>query len=336
MSNDIERLKAFHHIESFLDEETNLLLKKKLNLENSNLENRLPGLKVEDEFALILHFFNNCKHIISIDETTSILTDESYQSDFIIHFKDGKKIMVEVKSSKDNKFKISQKNLEKRRTFADDLGYELYFALRLKGYWMLFHNDYLIENNYKIETQKDMNNSTFLTMFDAVIYIIPKDVKVESKYSLEQSKSRGLGIRHGEYGELISIKLFYQDTLIFEVSAENKEHLPECLLFELWYDMLLDNIVFEKLDELTVKSINKTTDELMTLDFKYFLSSINHMFNVYDKRHESSSFLKLLASNVDVSLNKERLEILFSRLIELGIPITSGKFISNDTIKFNI
>ncbi|QOG12601.1 hypothetical protein [Arcobacter sp. FWKO B] len=334
MSSDIERLKAFHHVESFLDEETKLLLKKKLNLENSNLENRLPGLKVEDEFALILHFFNNCKHIISIDETTSILTDESYQSDFVIHFKDGKKIMVEVKSSRDNMFKISQNNLKKRRTFADDLGYGLYFSLRLNDYWMLFPSDYLIENNYKIESHKDMNNSIFLTMLNATIYIIPKDVKVESIYSLKQNGS--LGIRHGEYGELISIKLFYQDTLIFEVSEENKEHLPECLLFELWYDMLLDNIVFEKLDELTVKSINKITDELMTLDFKYFLSSINHMFNVYDKRHESSSFLKLLASNVDVSLNKERLEILFNRLIELGVPITSGKFISNDTIKLNI
>lgn len=334
MSDDIERLKAFHHVESFLDEETKLLLKKKLNLENSNLENRLPGLKVEDEFALILYFFNNCKYIISIDETTSVLTDESYQSDFIIHFKDETKMMIEVKSSRDNKFRISQNNLEKRRAFANDLGYELYFALQLNGYWMLFHNDYLIENNYKIESYKDMNNSIFLTKLDATIYIIPKDVKIENIYSLKENI--GLGIRHGEYGELISIKLFYQDTLLFEVSRENMEHLPECLLFELWYDMLLENVVFERLDELTMKSINEINDELMTLDFKYFLSSINHIFNVYDRRHESSSFLKLLASNVDVSLNKKRLEILVNRLIVLGVPITSGKFISNDTIKFNL
>lgn len=334
MSSDIERLKAFHQVESFLDEETKLLLKKKLNLENSNLENRLPGLKVEDEFALILHFFNNCKHIVSIDETTSVLTDDSYQSDFIIHFKNDNKIMVEVKSSKDNKFKISKKNLEKRRAFSNDLGYELYFALRLNGYWMLFHNDYLIENNYRIESHKDMNNSILLTMLDATIYMIPKGVKVESIYSLEENG--GLGIRHGEYGELISIKLFYRNTLLFEVSSENKEHLPECLLFELWYDLLLENVIFEKLDELTMKSINEIKDELMTLDFKYFLSSINHLFNVYDRRHESSSFLKLLASNVDVSLNKERLEILFNRLIKLGIPITSGKFISNNEVKFNL
>lgn len=334
MSSDIERLKAFHHVESFLDEETKLLLKKKLNLENSNLENRLPGLKVEDEFALILHFFNNCKHIISIDETTSVLTDESYQSDFIIHFKDEKKMMIEVKSSRDNKFKISKNNLKKRKAFADDLGYELYFALRLNGYWMLFHNDYLIEKNYRIESHKDMDNSIFLTKLDASIYLIPKGVKVESIYSLE--KNGGLGIRHGEYGELISIKLFYQDVLLFEVSAENKEHLPECLLFELWYDMLLEDIIFEKLDEVTIKSINEIKDELMTLDFKYFLSSIPHMFNVYDRRHESSSFLKLLASKIDVSLNKERVEILLNRLIELGIPITAGKFISNNEVKFNL
>jgi len=334
MSNDIEKLKAFHQVESFLDIKTRLLLIEKLNLENSNLENRLPGFKVEDEFALILHFFNNCKHIVSIDETTSVLTDESYQSDFIVHFKDDKKMMVEVKSSKDNKFKISQNNLEKRRAFANDLGYELYFALRLNGYWMLFHNDYLIENNYRIEYLKDMDNSIFFTKLDASIHIIPKGIKVESIYSLEENK--GLGIKHGEYGELISIKLFYLDVMLFEVSAENTEHLPECLLFELWYDMLLEDVIFENLDEVTMKSINEIKDELMTLDFKYFLSSIDHIYNVYDRRHESSSFLKLLASNIDVSLNKERLEILFNRLIELGIPITSGKFISNNTVKFKL
>ncbi len=334
MSSDIERLKAFHQVESFLDDETRLLLIEKLNLENSNLENRLPGLKVEDEFALILHFFNNCKHIISIDETTSKLTDESYQSDFLVHFKDKKKMMIEVKSSRDNKFKIPKNNLAKKRTFANDLGYELYFALRFNGYWMLFHNDYLIENNYRIESHKDMNNSIFLTKLDTTVYIIPKGVKIESIYSLEENG--GLGIRHGEYGELISIKLFYRDSFLFEVSSENKEHLPECLLFELWYDMLLEDVIFEKLDELTIKSINEINDELMTLDFKYFLSLIPHMFNVYDKRHETSSFLKLLASNVDVSLNKERLEVLFNRLIKLGIPITSGKFISNNEVKFNL
>lgn len=334
MSSDIERLKAFHHVESFLDDETRLLLIKKLNLENSNLENRLSGLKVEDEFALILHFFNKCKHIISLDETTSKLTESSSQSDFIIHFKDGKKMMVEVKSKRDNKYKISPNDFERRKTFADDLGYELYFALRLNNYWMLFHNDYLSENNYKIELYKNMNSSIFLTKLDATIYVIPKDVKVESIYSLEQNG--GLGIRQGEYGELISVKLFYQNVLLFEVSEENKEHLAECLLFELWYDMQLKNVIFEKLDDVTTKSINEIKDELMTLDFKYFLSSISHTLNICDRRHESSSFLKLLASNIDISLNKERLEILFNRLIRLGIPITSGKFISNDTAKFNL
>jgi Holliday junction resolvase len=329
LENDIERVKAFHQIESYLDTETKELLIKKLKLENSNLEIRLPGLKIEDEFALMLHFFNNCKHIVSLDETTSVLTDDSYQSDFIVHFKNEKKMMVEVKSSKDNKFQIAKNNLEKRRQFSSDLGYELYIALRLRGYWMLFHSDYLMSNNYKIESHKDMDNSILLTELDASIYIIPKGVKVESIYSL--TKNGGLGIRHGEYGELISIKLFYQDMLLFEVSSENKEHLPECLLFELWYDMLLEDVIFEKLDEVTVKSINELLDELMTLDFKYYLSLIKHTFNV-NNRHESSSFLKLLASDIDVSLNKERVEILFSRLIELGIPIIVGKFMSNNTV----
>ncbi|PKG37009.1 hypothetical protein [Psychromonas sp. Urea-02u-13] len=332
MSSDIEKLKAFHQVESYLTEETRCLLKKELNLENTNLEHRLPGLKVEDEFALILHFFNNCKHIISIDETTSKLTDESYQSDFIIHFKNDEKIMVEVKSTRDNKFKVSKNNLEKRRSFANELGYELYIALKLNGYWMLFHTDYLIKNNCRIEKYKDMNNSIFFTKLNATMHIIPAGVRIESIYSSAGDES--LGAKHEEYGELISIKLFYKDSALFEVSPQNTECLPICMLFELWNDMLLEDIAVEKIDDLTTKSVNEIKNELMTLDYKYFLSSIEHMFNVHNRRHESSSFLKLLASDIDVSLNKERLEILFNALIKVGVPISSGVFVANNEVKF--
>lgn len=332
MSSDVERLKAFHQVESYLTEEIRCLLKKELNLENANLEHRLPGLKVEDEFALILHFFNNCKHIISIDETTSKLTDESHQSDFIVHFKNDEKIMVEVKSTRDNKFKISKNNLEKRRLFANDLGYELYIALKLNGYWMLFHTDYLIKNNCRIELSQDVNNSIFLTKLNATMHIIPAGVKIESTYSSAGDES--LGAKHEEYGELISIKLFYQDSVLFEVSSQNTECLPICMLFELWNDMLLEDITVEKIDDLTIKSVTEIKNELMTLDYKYFLSSIDHMFNVHNRRHESSSFLKLLASDIDVSLNKEKLGILFKALIKVGVPISSGVFVANNEVKF--
>lgn len=333
MFSDVERLKAFHQVESYLTEETRCLLKKELNLENANLEHRLPGLRVEDEFALILHFFNNCKHIISIDETTSKLTDESNQSDFIVHFKNDEKIMVEVKSTKDNKFQISKNNLEKRRLFAIDLGYELYIALKLNGYWMLFNSDYLIKNNCRIELTQDMDNSIFLTKLNAKMHIVPAGVKVESTYRLAVDES--LGVKHEEYGELTSIKLFYKDVLLFEVSPQSKKHFPICMLFELWNDMLLEDITYERLDDLTTKSINEIKNELMTLDYKYFLSTIEHMFNVHNRRHESSSFLKLLASNMDVSLNKKRLEILLNTLIKAGVPISSGVFVANNEVKFH-
>lgn len=331
METDIERLKAFHQIESFLDNETKELLIDKLNLENTDLDRRLSGLKIEDEFALILHFFNNCKHIISLDETTSELTDESYQSDFIVHFKNNKKMMIEVKSKVDSKFKISKNNFEKRKEFAYDLGYELYFALKLRGYWMLFHSDYLVENNFRIELEKDMNNSILLTEFDCGLYIIPQGIRIETIYSLKEKG--GLGIKHGLYGELISYTLFYQDKLIFEVSSENMEHLPECLVFELWHDSLLEGSICEQIDNMTVKLIEETKDELLTLDFRYYLSSISHMVNYNDGgRYGSSSFLKLLASKEDIALTKYRLEVLLNKLVDLGIPIIFSKYISNDTI----
>lgn len=321
MANDVERLKAFHQIESFLDDETRELLIEKLKLEDSNLEKRLPGLRVEDEFALMLFFLDNCKHIISLDETTSVLTDESYQSDFIIHFKNDERIMIEVKSTEEDKYKISKANFDKRLKFAQDMELELYFALKIKNHWSLFHSSYLVEKNYKINNNEDLINSILSQKLNSKMLLIPKGLKVESIYSKNTSKS--LGVQH-ECGELISYKLYYDDKLIFEVSLENNNYLLFTFIVELWHDLMANNLIEKKINEFETLVTETSNENFINYDFQYFMSIINHMININNNRYNSSSFLKLIAAEGKSSvLTKKMLYSALNELEELGIPIKS-------------
>jgi len=319
MSNDIERLKAFHQVESFLDEETRTLLIEKLDLENSNLEKRLPGLRIEDEFALMLYFLNDCKHIISLDETTSVLTHESYQSDYIIHFKNNEKIMIEVKSTQKEKYKISKANFDKRINFAQDMGIELYFALKIKNHWSLYHSSYLIERDYKINYSDDFKNSILCQKLNSKMLLIPKNIKAESIYS--KNTSNGLMVQHGEFGELISYKLFYNDKLIIEVTPENKDNFYTIFIIELWHDFMADNLIAKQLNEFETLVIETSNENFINYDFQYFMSTINHTINSDDNRYNSTSFLKYIATSKDIALTKEMLFLTLNELQELGIPI---------------
>ena len=319
MSNDIERLKAFHQVESFLDDETRLLLIEKLSLEDSNLENRLPGLRVEDEFALMLYFLNECKHIISLDETTSVLTHESYQSDYIIHFKNDKKIMIEVKSTAKNKYKISKSNFDKRMLFAKDMGLELYFALKIKGHWSLFSSDYLIEKDYKINYEDDLQNSILCETLNSQMLLIPKGLKAESIYS--KNTSNGLMVQHVEYGELISYKLFFNDKLVIEVSPEEQNYLHTIFIIELWHDFMSANLISKTISKTETLVTETSKENFVNYDFQYFMSTINHTINNGNNRYNSTSFLKYIATNKDIALTKEMLFMTLDELVALGVPV---------------
>lgn len=330
--NDIEKLKAYHNIESFLDDDMKDTLQEKLGLKNANLNNRLPGLRYEDEFALMLQFSNQFKHIISIDETTSLLTNNSYQSDFLVHLKNDTKMMIEVKSTKDRKFKISKNNFEKKKQFSDDLNYELFFAIKLSGFWVFYHSNYLIENNYKINFDENMSSSIFCHLLDLDVYEIPVGTRIERLYT--HCNNHTLPITHIEHGNLLSVKLYFNDILIFEVNHENKEYLPFTILFELWFEMTIDKLIETNINDIKNLLVNDFLDNLLTVDYRYYLSLINHITHDNNFRYNSSSFLKYLASDSEYLFNKDILKEMFISLKKLGLPIKFGKYENSTLLKF--
>jgi hypothetical protein len=227
--------------------------------------------------------------------------------------------MIEVKSTQEKKYRISQTNFEKRMNFAQDMGIELYFALKISNHWSLYHSSYLIKNNYRINYDDDLTNSILCQMLNAQMLLIPKGLKAESIYS--KNTSNGLMVQHNEYGELISYKLFYNDNLIIEVSPENKKYWHTILVIELWHDFMANNLTSEIINEFETLVTEASYDNFINYDFQYFMSTIYHTINSGDSRYNSTSFLKSIASNQDIALTKKELYLTLNKLIELGIPL---------------
>ncbi|WP_196221659.1 hypothetical protein [Leptospira weilii] len=143
--SDIEKLTAFNEIRSYLSQEDQDELLRKLNIDQTNIKGRLRGLSNEDEFVMILDYLKCAKHIVSINESSSFLT-ESYQSDLLVQLKTDEKLFIEIKSKEDSNFKISGGNLDKRINFSGDFGFPLYFAIKLRKNWVLVTSDYLKKN----------------------------------------------------------------------------------------------------------------------------------------------------------------------------------------------
>ena len=135
--NDVEKLVAFNNIRSYLSQDDQKDLLTKLALDEKNLHLRLRGLNIEAEFFIIIHLLDSCKHILSFDEGTSVLT-QSYSPDSCLALSNNKKILVEIKSKEEFQYKISAGNLQKRVDFASEIGFKLYFAVKLKSFWGLY------------------------------------------------------------------------------------------------------------------------------------------------------------------------------------------------------
>lgn len=92
------------------------------------------GKEKEADFIIILKSLEALKHFEAYDEGLSHITGE-YTPDFKIEMCDGYEMLLEVKHTDKEIYRISQGNLIKRKTFADRHKLPLRFAISLKGLW---------------------------------------------------------------------------------------------------------------------------------------------------------------------------------------------------------
>ena len=162
------------------------------------------GKEKEMEFFIIMKSLASFRDIKPIDEELSQISGEK-TPDFEVEFTDGYKMMVEVKHTDKNEYKISGGNLQKRIDYATAHNLPLRFAISIKGFWGLFTSDFIKSKKGKISIQDymgDKRNSWFDRELETCSYMFLKPLKIVSVYS--NKTTNGLGVFFEPYGELIS------------------------------------------------------------------------------------------------------------------------------------
>lgn len=141
---ELNKLLAFNQliIDKTDDEKRNLA--SVLNIDYEEYKKRMVGKEKEADFIIILKSLDVLKHFEAYEEGLSHITRE-YTPDFKIEMNDGYKMLLEVKHTNKDMFKISLGNLQRRIDFANRQNLPLRFAISLRGIWGLFTVETLLE-----------------------------------------------------------------------------------------------------------------------------------------------------------------------------------------------
>lgn len=220
---DLNKLLAFNQLVIDKTEDEKKSLAQSLNIDYEEYKKRIVGKEREADFIIVLKSLEALKHFEAYDEGLSHITGE-YTPDFKIEMRDGYKMLLEVKHTDKEIFKISQGNLQKRKDFADRQNLPLRFAVSLKGLWGLFTVETLLEKKGKL-TLGDFRGEKASSWLDTELatcsYMFEKQVKIRSVYSTNHAK--GMGIQFEPYGQLISYELYYGDKRIFRAKGKKKQ-----------------------------------------------------------------------------------------------------------------
>lgn len=317
--SDIERLKAYHNLEPYLDDRGREILLGLLKLSDKNLEKRLNGKNKEIEFLLMMYGFGVCEDIISFDESSSQLTGTNTPDNLVI-LKNGKKILIEIKSTEKEFFKISGGNLDSKMDFAKKLGYDLYFAICIKGFWMMLNSNYVKEKGGRIEIN-EYKNSELDEIFDTATWIFPEGLTIKSIYS--KTNDKGLGISHKDYGNLNSYELKFKNKRIKKINSKKNGYFFFTLAFEALEDLMSNQSQSIKQDgNITIveESLNKSFNGID--EYRFLLSLISHIMSEQGKTYDYHLFYKhIVEKKSDLFLDIDHIRFALMFLVENGVPL---------------
>ena len=320
--SDFNKIMAFQQMMPYLNKEQQEKLAITLGMDLQEIERRLVGKNKEDEFVLILLFMEVCKSITAFDEGVSQLL-KTATSDLLVELQNGKKFMLEIKHTEKEKYSISMGNLQKRIDYASKYGLDLYFAISIKGYWMLFSAEYLKEKKGKIEVS-DLMKSKLDEILGCVSYVFPKGMRIKSVYSTDETV-KSTGIQFSPYGKLVSYELYYNDRKIFRVKGKNSPYIGYTMILEALQDRLsMDTQTIEQSGSYTVINESFSNDFNAISEYKFLLSPIEH--TVYDGEEKYTAHTYIENAKVDANLLKMRFQVghirgMMQYLADNGIEI---------------
>lgn len=263
-----------------------------------------------------------CKSITAFDEGVSQLL-KTATSDLLVELQNGNKFMLEIKHTEKEKYSISMGNLQKRIDYASKYGLDLYFAISIKGYWMLFSAEYLKEKKGKIEVS-DLMKSKLDEILGCVSYVFPKGMRIKSVYSTDETV-KSTGIQFSPYGKLVSYELYYNDRKIFRVKGKNSPYIGYTMILEALQDRLsMDTQTIEQSGSYTVINESFSNDFNAISEYKFLLSPIEHTVHDGEEKYTAHTYIE--NAKVDANLLKMRFQVghirgMMQYLADNGIEI---------------
>lgn len=320
--SDFNKIMAFQQMMPYLDKEQQEALADTLGMNLQEIERRLVGKNKEDEFVLILLFMEVCKSITGFDEGVSQLM-KTATSDLLIELKSGKKFMLEIKHTDKERYSISMGNLQKRIDYARKFNLELFFAISIKGYWMLFTAEYLQEKSGKIEVS-DMTKSKLDEVLGCISYVFSKDLRIKSVYSTNSSV-KTTGIQFDPYGKMVSYELYYKGKRIFRVKGKKSPYIGYTMILEALQDRLsMDSQTIETSGEYTIINESFTNDFNAISEYKFLLAPIEHTANDNLEKYTAHTYIenaKLYGSLLNMRFQLGHIRGVMQYLADNGIEI---------------
>ncbi len=329
--SDFNKIIAYQQIMPYLNKKQQEDLAKTLGMNLQEIEKRLVGKNKEDEFVLILLFMEVCKSITGFDEGMSQLL-KTATSDLLIELKNGHRFMLEIKHTDKEQYSISMGNLKKRIDYASTYDLELFFAISIKGFWMLFNSKYLIKKNGKIDFS-DLTKSKLDELLGCISYIFPKNLRIKSVYSINESV-KSTGIEFYPYGKMVSFELYYGSKKIFRVKGENSLYIGHIMILEALQDRLAaDTQTIEQSGDYTVINESFSNDFNSISEYKFLLATIEHTVNNEDRvKYTAHTYIEKAKENsslLDRRIRLEHIRKIIQYLVDNGIDIM---YIKNNSI----
>ena len=320
---DLNKILAFSQLAIDRTEDEKKSLARLLNIDYEEYKKRIVGKEKEADFIIILKSLEVLKHFEAYDEGLSHITGE-YTPDFKIEMCDGYEMLLEVKHTDNEIFKISQGNLQKRKKFADRYNLPLKFAISLKGLWGLFTVETLLAKKGKL-TLDDFRGEKAISWLDIELatcsYMFQRQVKIRSVYSTNHAK--GMGIQFEPYGQLISYELYYGDKRIFRAKGKGSKFVQYSRYLEALQDRVANiNQDIEQQGEFTI--ITEFSDKGVANiipEYEFVLSPIKHLYKeMNSKKIKYNSQLAISEYEFNY-ISIQMLRLILSELVSLGLDI---------------
>lgn len=317
----MEKIKAYFGMKPFVTKEQLDEIAQFLNLSETDRSKRLEGKDGEYEFILRCYLLENIDKIIAFEEAFSRLT-QTTTVDFLFLTKQGERIAVEVKCTEKDDYKVTEKLLSEKEEFARLMGAELYFAIRIKNYWLFLSSKYIRQRNRKIGI-KDLVNSDFKILGEKMI-LFNDPITIKSMYTRDPNKS--IDIENFSYGFLERYTLKVGNKEILKITRNNhKKYIFYAMALQALQDIASVNsqVVTDLGDGRTLVVEELEANRALSIS-DFLITSINHTSHKLHQLYDPTVYVtEIVDAKGKMFISQAHLISVLLELEEKGMNIAA-------------